>query len=58
MNEYTDVKKRTHKVIQTIRKSGVSHGVKESCEMTEKEIVEALFRIFFADMPSAGTSGA
>lgn len=41
MSEYTDKKNRRHKVIQITRET------KESHEIAEKEIAEALFRIFF-----------
>lgn len=44
MSEYTDMKKRRHKVIQTT----VSRETKEAREMAEREIVEALFKIFQA----------
>lgn len=42
MSEYTDVKKRKHKVIQTVRET------KEAREAVEQEIVEALLKIFSA----------
>ncbi len=41
MSEYTDIKKRRHKVIQVVRES------KGPRENTEREIVEALLKLFF-----------
>lgn len=46
MSEYTDVKKRKHKVIQTVRKT------KEPREAIEQEIVEALLKIFLIQVSS------
>ncbi len=46
MSEYTDIKNRKHKVIQTVRDNGSPQKTKEYCEYTEREIVEALFKIF------------
>ena len=45
MKEYTDIKKRRHKVKQTVRDSGSDRQTKEYREAAEREIVEALFRI-------------
>ena len=46
MNEYTDIKNRKHKVKQTVRGDGPDQKTKEYREAAEREIVEALFRIF------------
>lgn len=46
MSEYTDIKKRRHKVIQTVR------AAKESREAAEQEIVEALLKIFLTQTPA------
>lgn len=46
MSEYTDMKHRKHKVIQTVREFEMSRGTKESHATVEQEIVEALFKIF------------
>ena len=42
MSEYTDIKKRRHRVIQTVRE------IKGSREAAEREIGEALLKIFLA----------
>lgn len=46
MKEYTDIKNRTYKVKQTVRDSGSVPKSAEYREYTEREIVEALFKIF------------
>lgn len=46
MSEYTDVKQRKHKVIQTVRDYNTVQKPKECLEAAEREIVEELFKIF------------
>lgn len=46
MSEYTDVKQRRHKVIQTVRDNNTAKKPKECREAAEREIVEELFKIF------------
>ncbi len=48
MSEYTDVRKNTHRVIETVAESPADEKDRAAAE---EEIVEALFRIFFADYP-------
>ena len=46
MKEYTDLRNRTHKVIERIRDDMGKRKNAEQQEYTEREIIEALFRIF------------
>ncbi|MBR4960123.1 MAG: hypothetical protein IKY52_04425 [Clostridia bacterium] len=46
MTEYTDLKNRTYKVIETVRDYSMETDPEEQRETAEREIVEALFRIF------------
>ena len=46
MSEYTDIKNRKYKVKQTVRDSGSVPKSTEYREYAEREVVEALFKIF------------
>jgi len=46
MSEYTDIKNRRYKIKQTVRDPGSVPKSAEYREHAEREIVEALFKIF------------